>query len=249
MKKLIVLIVLAFTSLNYVYAKEIFKVIATDLNVRSGAGSYYSVTGKVHYGDEVELIEKSNENWYYIRFSSIPDNGINKTGYVYSKYLKSYRSSKGSLPNSNGLVINQEKRDKAMTFLIGLLVIIGIAFLIYLFDSKGEKPKSKINLETKEPHRTVVITTKSTGVAILLVFISGPLGLFYSTVLGGIIMTFVVPICSFVFFFPFLLESDSFLFLFAGGWILVIPLYWFICLIWTVNAVSSYNKRLLNTYQ
>ena len=133
-----------------------------------------------------------------------------------------------------------------MTFLIGLLVIIGIAFLIYLLDSKEEKPKNKITAETKSQKHTLVISTKNTGIAILLAFIFGPLGLFYSTIKGGIIMTFVVPVCAVVFSFLFLLEGDIFLFLLAGGWIIGIPLYWFICLIWTVDAVGSYNKSIKN---
>ena len=68
---------------------------------------------------------------------------------------------------------------------------------------------------------------KSTGVALLLTFLFGPLGLFYATVVGGVVM------------------------LLLGGMIIVFTagfgaiLIWPVCMIWAAVAVSGHNRRLL----
>jgi TM2 domain-containing membrane protein YozV len=73
----------------------------------------------------------------------------------------------------------------------------------------------------------LLMNQKSTGVALLLTFFFGPLGLFYSSVMGGVIMLLV------------------------GGIIIVFTagigsiLVWPICMIWAVMATGSHNKRLL----
>ncbi|MEF9990806.1 MAG: SH3 domain-containing protein [Romboutsia sp.] len=40
------------------------------LNIRNGAGSNYSVIGKVSYGQVVELLEKSSNGWYKVKISN-----------------------------------------------------------------------------------------------------------------------------------------------------------------------------------
>lgn len=76
------------------------------------------------------------------------------------------------------------------------------------------------------PQVIVVTATKSVGIAIILTFLFGPLGMLYSTVGGAIIMFLVtVPIgvCS------------------GGlGLLLTHP----ICILWGALAASSYNSRL-----
>lgn len=74
---------------------------------------------------------------------------------------------------------------------------------------------------------TVVVSTKSTGIAILLTVLFGPLGMLYSTIWGAIIMfiaTLVIGLLTFGF-----------------GFIIT----WPICIIWAVIAVKSYNRDLL----
>ncbi len=56
------------------------KVTASALNVRSGAGTNYSVVTKAYQGDKVELLESSN-GWYKIKLS----NG--KVGWARSDYI------------------------------------------------------------------------------------------------------------------------------------------------------------------
>lgn len=75
--------------------------------------------------------------------------------------------------------------------------------------------------------RTILIKQKSTGLALLLSFLFGPLGMLYATVSGGVIMFFIsIPII-----------------LFTGGLglLLTIP----IGMVWSASSVGSYNNRTL----
>jgi hypothetical protein len=80
---------------------------------------------------------------------------------------------------------------------------------------------------TTEASRVVTVPTKSMGVSIILTVLFGPLGMFYSTIAGGIIMTII----------------SLFVFLITAG--IGLFLTWPICVIWGAVATSSYNNRLL----
>lgn len=76
---------------------------------------------------------------------------------------------------------------------------------------------------------------KNTGLAVFLAILFGGIGLFYSSILGGIIMTLVFPIILILLFFLGKLLTL----------ILLCCSYYLICLIWAVAAVSSYNKEIM----
>lgn len=79
----------------------------------------------------------------------------------------------------------------------------------------------------------IVGKAKSVGVAFLLAFLFGPLGLLYASILGGIIMFFV----SIVLFF--LLP------------VIGAILAWIACIIWAVSAANSANdaaRQQANNY-
>jgi hypothetical protein len=76
------------------------------------------------------------------------------------------------------------------------------------------------------PQPVIVASTKNVGVSILLTFFFGPLGMFYSTVIGAIVMI-VVTVVVFVFTFGF-------------GTLLT----WPICIVWGALAAHNYNKQL-----
>lgn len=76
---------------------------------------------------------------------------------------------------------------------------------------------------------------KSTGLAAFLAILFGGIGLFYSTILGGIVMTLIFPVLLVALFF-----LGKFLTL-----ILLCCSYYFICLIWAIVGVNSYNKRIV----
>jgi|GEM_PF-1171515 len=92
----------------------------------------------------------------------------------------------------------------------------------------------------------VVKSTKSVGVGILLTLLLGPIGLFYSSVWGGIIMTFGPIIFIVIFFLGMSIESEI-IQLMAGITIIIFwALWWLICIIWSAIAISNYNRRIIS---
>jgi len=80
----------------------------------------------------------------------------------------------------------------------------------------------------EEPQKIVVILApKSVGLAIILTFLLGPLGMLYATILGGVVM-----------FFANLLIGIPTL-----GFGLIFT--WPIGIIWAALAADSHNKKLL----
>src|SRR5688572_23194338 len=83
-----------------------YYVATSDLNVRIGPGTGYSVSFTLQKGDEVELLSKEN-NWYKIRY-------FGRTGYAFSKYLKFSRTISDRKSNTPQQMVN--------TILIGAYV-------------------------------------------------------------------------------------------------------------------------------
>jgi len=81
--------------------------------------------------------------------------------------------------------------------------------------------------EDQKPMVVVTTATKSMGVSIILTLLFGPLGMFYSTVLGAIIMSVISLIVG--------------LLTFGLGLLLT----WPICIVWGALATSTYNKNLV----
>ena len=75
--------------------------------------------------------------------------------------------------------------------------------------------------------KTIVIgNTKSVAIALVLTFLFGPLGLLYSSVLGGVVMFVVSGIVA----------------VFTLGVGLLVT--WPICMIWAAVAANRYNARM-----
>lgn len=75
--------------------------------------------------------------------------------------------------------------------------------------------------------QVVVAQTKNVGTAIILTTLLGPLGMLYSTILGGVLMGII----------------SSFVALVTLGFGLLFT--WPICVIWAALAASSHNNRLM----
>jgi hypothetical protein len=88
--------------------------------------------------------------------------------------------------------------------------------------------------------------TKSLGLAIVLTLFLGPLGLFYASITGGLIMC-LTPITLFaVLIFGVVADSS---FLFASSFVLLMVFavsYWIICVIWAATAVSNHNNKVID---
>jgi len=89
-----------------------------------------------------------------------------------------------------------------------------------------ENANQQSDQPTHTVHTVIVKSTKSVGVALLLTFFFGPLGMFYSTITGAIVMI-VVTIVVLIFTFGF------------GALVT-----WPVCMIWGAIAASNYNKKL-----
>lgn len=84
-------------------------------------------------------------------------------------------------------------------------------------------------METKgnqQPQVIIAKSPKSIGIALLLTFLFGPLGLLYATVKGGLIMIVITAV----------------VFLLTLGIGCVIT--WPICMVWSYMAVKKYNEAL-----
>jgi len=92
--------------------------IATaDLNVRTGAGTEYSIIFTLQRGDEVEILSKKG-NWYKIRYSG-------KSGYAFSKYLEYSRT----VPVANSRTVQQIMTNIVLG--ISAITIILVGFIIF----------------------------------------------------------------------------------------------------------------------
>ncbi len=94
--------------------------------------------------------------------------------------------------------------------------------------------ETQTNQNPEHPHIVIARHPKNMGVGLILTIIFGSIGLLYSTVVGGLIMTFFVQ--------PVLMLS-----LITGHHILSILIalfYWPICIYWTIKAIKTYNSKL-----
>jgi hypothetical protein len=111
------------------------------------------------------------------------------------------------------------------------------------------------NQESAVATRHVVVTsTKSVGIQILLIFFFGPLGLFYSTIIGALTLLLGVPIV-----FAILAALTGLgaarvgtdnaaaagLLALGGEIFLMIGVWWIGSFVWGIPAVQNYNKKLL----
>ena len=83
-------------------------------------------------------------------------------------------------------------------------------------------------MTNQKPQRIIPVPTKSMGISIILTILFGPLGMFYSTILGAIIMCLI----------------SLFVSAFTLG--LGLLIIWPICIIWGAVATRSYNKEILS---
>lgn len=90
----------------------------------------------------------------------------------------------------------------------------------------------------------VTKSTKSVGIAILLTFLFGPIGLFYASVTGGLIMTFT-PIFLFLLALVGFAQENSLLLGWSVGLLIIFAVtFWLINIIWAVISVIDYNKEI-----
>ncbi len=83
-------------------------------------------------------------------------------------------------------------------------------------------------MEAQDQKQVVIVKTeKSMGITILLTILFGPLGMFYSTIVGAVVMFVVSLIIGIL----------------TLGLGLIIT--WPVCIIWAAVAANNYNKSLV----
>jgi len=106
-------------------------------------------------------------------------------------------------------------------------------------DKEGEKMQ-------KHKQVVVVVKPKSRFIAVLLAMFFGPLGLFYSTIRGGIITSIMLIVLS------VLASKDPMLVLKDPSKLallmelMLLPVNIFVCAPWAFIATTRYNKKLLS---
>ena len=90
----------------------------------------------------------------------------------------------------------------------------------------------------------VTKSPKSIGIAILLTILFGPIGLFYASVSGAIMMI-LAPIFLLLLLVFGVSQDNSVLTNLSLGLLIFLALtYWLISIIWAVISVNSYNKEI-----
>jgi hypothetical protein len=85
---------------------------------------------------------------------------------------------------------------------------------------------------------------KSIGISILLTILFGPIGLFYATVSGALIML-LAPVLVLILFLIGLIQDNPVLMNLSLGLLIFFALtYWLISIIWGIISVNSYNKEV-----
>ena len=90
------------------------------------------------------------------------------------------------------------------------------------------------------------VKTKSLGLAIVLTLLFGPLGLFYASVSGGLIMS-LTPLALLILLFLGAVSQSSILLASSAILLGIFALsYWIICVIWAATSISNYNNQVIN---
>ena len=78
------------------------------LNVRTGAGTEYSISFTLQKGDKVEVLSK-NGSWYRVNY-------LGKIGYAYSKYLEPVSATESNI----------SQQSDSRNLVVGIFIILGV---------------------------------------------------------------------------------------------------------------------------
>jgi TM2 domain-containing membrane protein YozV/uncharacterized protein YraI len=118
------LFILLFLISSQVLANDIF-ITDADLNLRSGPGTEYSSIEVIKIGEQVEVLEYTNDNWVKIKYNY-------KIGYSYSKFLTRLETEG---------VETSENNSNSITVII-IIIICALIFNI-IISREGEKHRDK----------------------------------------------------------------------------------------------------------
>ncbi len=135
---------------NRISSTTDYCIATTTLNVRTGASTEYSISFTLQEGDEVEVLLKMGD-WYKIKY-------FEKTGYVYSKYLKHSRTTANTKTTAN--VDFQMFQQVVLYIIIGVfaVIILNVGFIIFrkIRNKKLLKTVTKSNRGTRSERDLVL---------------------------------------------------------------------------------------------
>ncbi len=134
-----------------------YYIATTNLNVRTGAGTEYSILFTLQKGDEVEIVSKK-DNWYQIRY-------LKKKGYVYSKYLEYNRT----VSNPNSQSFQQTMSYIFMGIIAGIILLVGFKIFRKIRDKKTLKTVTKSNRGTRS-ERDLILKLLKYGIPPQMIF-------------------------------------------------------------------------------
>lgn len=234
MRRLLLTISFVTAFFTIAYCSDCYKTTKS-VNIRSGAGTNYSILITLNEGEEIEVVDKSNSNWYQVKTNSI-------TGFVASQYLTDCVTNNSKI-QENALI--KFITDYKIPLTISLVIIILIVFLA----TRGRKaetfdePLYPDNSVTSYPQRPIVTrSTKSVGLAMFLAIIFPYFGVLYATVSGFFWLFFsYIGMWGLLLYYGFKTLNDGVLFI---GLILSI-IHFIVSIIWAGIAANSYNKRII----
>jgi hypothetical protein len=151
MRTRLFLLATLLTAISTISFATDYYIATSDLNIRTGAGTSYSVISVLHKGDEVELLSKE-DSWCKIKY-------LGQTGYVSSKYLKFSRTIPDEKININSA------RQAIDNVLIGAYTILAlfIGFILYgkIRDTRLLKSVTNKTRGTKSERDLVLMLLKN----------------------------------------------------------------------------------------
>jgi preprotein translocase subunit SecG len=236
MRKFLTLLFFLFAFFTTAFCTDCFKAIKT-LNIRSGAGTKYSIITTIQSGDEVEVIDATNEDWFQVKINAVQ-------GFAARQFLVSCSVDNSKL-KSNGIAnfLSEYKWPLIISFIMLILIIMLIA------GNKKEKTVSdqyyyESNVAKTQTQQTVITRpTKNVGLAIFLAIMFPYFGVLYATVSGFCWLFF-----SYIAMWVLLLWAGFTTSL--GDFVLVIGLvlsllHFLVSIIWAGVSANKYNKKLL----
>lgn len=103
--------------------------------------------------------------------------------------------------------------------------------------------KSIINSSVEDVKLRSCEAKKSIGISILLTLLLSPIGLFYSTILGGLVMAMIPLLLGAIFLMSIFSYNESLLMTSFTLLILFGLFWWIIAVVWGIFSVSRYNRN------
>ncbi|MCC2599784.1 hypothetical protein [Sphingobacterium sp. FBM7-1] len=221
MKKAI-LAVISIILLGNTLLGQDYKVIQEKVKIYAGP-DFQKEIGYLTKGYEIKNLRKYDNDWSYIEEGRIK-------GYISSHGVEEINAK-----------YNEKRSYAGIIALIISLIVLGLLLkAIY-----GKEKKTELQQQTENPlpqNTTFIYRSKSVGGAIILAALFGPLGMFYSTINGALIMIILPVLLIMGIVSSHDSDNAALKVLLTSGTLVFFIFYWFICIMWAAIAASNSKK-------